>query len=67
MITQALASGQIKVVPSEDSKTVQQSGGVNYGESNEIRAEFSMIFAGTNPGGSIEGYIDKGKIWRSEE
>jgi hypothetical protein len=42
-IAQALSSGIIKVIPSGDSKTVSQSGGVNYGESNDIRIAGSVI------------------------
>jgi hypothetical protein len=43
LIAQAVALGQIRIIPSGDSKTIMQSGGVNYGESNEIHISGPVI------------------------
>lgn len=43
LITTAFASGQIEVIPTGDSEQRIQSGGANFGESNEIRVSGSVI------------------------
>lgn len=43
IIGKALASGQIEISPSIESKNIRQSGGINIGESNEIRVSGSVI------------------------
>lgn len=43
IIGQAFASQQIEITPAEDSKIIEQEGGANFGESNEIHVAGSVI------------------------
>jgi hypothetical protein len=43
IIGQALASQQIEITPAKDSKIIEQEGGTNFGESNEIHVTGSVI------------------------
>jgi hypothetical protein len=43
LISAAFASGQIEIAPASDSNQILQSGGANFGESNEIRVTGSVI------------------------
>lgn len=43
IISEALASDQIEIIPSGDSRDIRQFGGANFGESNDIRISGSVI------------------------
>jgi hypothetical protein len=43
IIREALESGHLEITPSTESKEIRQSGGTNFGESNEIRVTGSVI------------------------
>ncbi len=43
LISAAFASGQIEIIPKGDPNRITQSGGANFGESNEIRVTGSVI------------------------
>jgi cell division septation protein DedD len=43
LISASFASGQLEITPASDSNQIMQSGGANFGESNEIRVTGSVI------------------------
>lgn len=58
VISQALASEQIEIIPSRDSTNIVQSGGANFGESNEIRVSGSVIGSQSISGFSAEQVLE---------
>ena len=61
----ALASKQITIAPIEDSKTMTQEGGANFGESNEIRVSGSVIGAQSISGFTVEQVVELLRLYDS--
>jgi hypothetical protein len=58
VISQALASEKIEIIPSRGSNHIVQSGGVDFGESNEIRVSGSVIGSQSISGFSAEQVLE---------
>ena len=43
LIGAAISAGQLEITPSSQSQYIQQAGGTNFGEDNEIRVTGSVI------------------------
>jgi len=65
IIRQALVSKQIIIVPSEDSKVIEQSGGADFGELNEIRVSGSVIGTQSLSGFTTEQVVELLKLYES--
>jgi hypothetical protein len=67
IIGQALASRQLEIIPSRDSKVIRQSGGANFGEENEIRVSGSVIGTQTISGISGDQVLEILKLNEKKE
>jgi hypothetical protein len=67
LIGQAFANGQIKINPSSQSQLIQQAGGTNFGEDNEIRVTGSVIGTQTINGISGEQVLEILKLSEEKE
>jgi len=65
IIEQAFASKQIEIPSAEDSKAIQQTGGANFGESNEIRVSGPVIGTQSISGFSAEQVLELLKLYES--
>jgi hypothetical protein len=67
LIRQALVSKQIIIVPGEDSKIIDQAGGADFGESNEIRVSGSVIGTQSLSGFTTEQVIELLRLYDSNK
>lgn len=67
LIGDAVAAGKIEITPSSQSQHIQQSGGTNFGEDNEIRVTGSVIGTQTINGISGEQVLEILKLSEEKE
>lgn len=67
LIGEAIVAGQIEITPSTQAQHIQQAGGTNFGEDNEIRVTGSVIGTQTINGISGEQVLEILKLMEQED